>query len=73
MFPLAQKMLSGTIRWVASGTTPPPILTFLSRDGDVVAIRVSADGEDLIIKDNHSLDASATPKPAVSEVATLDF
>ncbi|GBE89405.1 Heat shock protein 78, mitochondrial [Sparassis crispa] len=41
LFPLAQKMLNGTIR-----------------DGDIVSIRVSADGQYLDIKDNHDPDSS---------------
>ncbi|KAH9949196.1 P-loop containing nucleoside triphosphate hydrolase protein [Amylocystis lapponica] len=41
LFPLAQKMLNGTIR-----------------DGDVVTVRVGADGQSLDIKDNHPPDAS---------------
>ncbi|KAI0316151.1 P-loop containing nucleoside triphosphate hydrolase protein [Amylostereum chailletii] len=42
LFPLAQKLLNGTIR-----------------DGDVVKIRASEDGETLDIQDNHPPDASA--------------
>ncbi|KAI0676172.1 P-loop containing nucleoside triphosphate hydrolase protein [Trametes maxima] len=48
LFPLAQKLLKGTIR-----------------DGDVVRIRVSEDGKELDIQDNHSPDptiaTSSTP------------
>jgi ATP-dependent Clp protease ATP-binding subunit ClpB len=43
LFPLAQKLLKGTIR-----------------DGDVVRIRVTSDGNTLRIYDNHPADASAT-------------
>ncbi|KAJ3480716.1 hypothetical protein NLI96_g8154 [Meripilus lineatus] len=53
LFPLAQKLLHGTIR-----------------DGDVVSIRVSGDGSNLNIQDNHSPDASipsATPVEAFVE------
>ncbi|KAI0057375.1 P-loop containing nucleoside triphosphate hydrolase protein [Artomyces pyxidatus] len=46
LFPLAQKLLKGTIR-----------------DGDVVKIRVSEDGQDLNIRDNHPPDASAQNSP----------
>ncbi|THH16846.1 hypothetical protein EW146_g3854 [Bondarzewia mesenterica] len=51
LFPLAQKLLKGTIR-----------------DGDVVKIRVSEDGKELNIQDNHPPDASvhsATPEPPI--------
>jgi len=54
LFPLAQKILSGTIR-----------------DGDVVAIRASADGGDLVIGDG-PLDTS-TPSKSAIEVAALDL
>ena len=55
--------------------TPSPCSTdvFSFRDGDVVAIRASADGEDLIIKDNHSLDTTAPSQSAASEVPALDL
>jgi hypothetical protein len=36
----------------------PAVLIILSRDGDVVTIRASEDGEDLIVKDNHTLGTS---------------
>ena len=49
------------------------VLIFLARDGDVVVIRASADGEELIIKDNHPLDTSAPSKSAVSEAVALDL
>ncbi|OCH89260.1 P-loop containing nucleoside triphosphate hydrolase protein [Obba rivulosa] len=50
LFPLAQKLLNGTIR-----------------DGDLVSIRVSADGQDLNIKDNHPPDSSlASPTAALA-------
>lgn len=64
-------MLSSTIRWVPLGDKRLAVLIFLARDGDVVVIRVSADGEELIIKDNHPLDISAPSKSAVAEVAVL--
>ncbi|KZV60384.1 P-loop containing nucleoside triphosphate hydrolase protein [Peniophora sp. CONT] len=40
LFPLAQKLLSGTIR-----------------DGDVVRIRASEDGKELVVHENHGADA----------------
>ena len=46
---------------------------FLSRDGDIVVIRASADGENLVIKDNHPFETSVPPESAVSEVAPLDL
>lgn len=45
LFPLAQKLLRGTIR-----------------DGDEVKIRVSEDGENLDIQDNHDADPTAANK-----------
>ena len=72
LFPLAQKMLSGTIRWVLLGDKRLAVLMFLARDGDVVVVRASADGEELIIKDNHPLD-TAPSKLAVSEAVALDL
>lgn len=65
-------MLSGTIRWVVLDNLSPIVLMFLFRDGDVVAIRASADGEELVIKDNHPLDALTPPKSGGSEAASLD-
>lgn len=56
LFPLAQKMLSGTIR-----------------DGDIVAIRASVNGEDLIIKDNHPSGTSPHSQSATPEVPALDL
>ena len=64
-------MLSGTIRWVPLGDKCLAVLIFLARDGDIVVIRVSADGEELIIKDNHTLDISAPSKSTVAEAAVL--
>ncbi|EMD39396.1 hypothetical protein CERSUDRAFT_104581 [Gelatoporia subvermispora B] len=52
LFPLAQKMLNGTIR-----------------DGDVVSIRVSANGQDLDIKDNHRPDSLAANQTSSTLVA----
>jgi hypothetical protein len=66
-------MLSGAIRWVPLGDRRLSILIFSARDGDVVVIRALADGEELVITDNHPLDASAPSKLAVSETATLDL
>lgn len=73
LFPLAQKLLHGTIRCVFG--TPYAFVTCLIlleplRDGDVVSIRVSGDGSNLNIQDNHSPDASipsATPVEAFVE------
>lgn len=64
-------MLSGTIRWATLEIKRPTVLIFPSRDGDVVAIRASADGGDLVIGDL-ALDTSAPSKSAV-EVAALDL
>lgn len=66
-------MLSGTIRWVLFDNERLAVLILSSRDGDVVAIRASADGEELIIKDNHPLGTAAPSKSAAPEVATLDL
>ncbi|KAA1470068.1 P-loop containing nucleoside triphosphate hydrolase protein [Dentipellis sp. KUC8613] len=53
LFPLAQKMLNGTIRY-----------------GDVVKIRVSEDGKNLDIMDNHDPDAAVQDsKPSSTLVA----
>ncbi|KAK2467140.1 hypothetical protein APHAL10511_000689 [Amanita phalloides] len=51
LFPLAQKLLRGTVR-----------------DGDVVKIRVSEDGETLVIRDNHRPDSSAVTSDAETNV-----
>lgn len=37
------------------------LLTLLTRDGDTVSIRMSENGDTLIIRDNHSPDASTSP------------
>ena len=44
-----------------------------ARDGDVVAIRASADDEDLMIEDNHPLGTPTQSKQAVPEAAALDL
>ncbi|PCH36477.1 hypothetical protein WOLCODRAFT_28615 [Wolfiporia cocos MD-104 SS10] len=51
LFPLAQKLLAGTIR-----------------DGDIVSIRVSGDGETLDIKDNHEPDATVGSSASVNSL-----
>lgn len=60
LFPLAQKLLNGTIRFVFTISFPPslPSHLLLSRDGDVVTIRVNPDSNALDIRDNHPPDAS---------------
>jgi hypothetical protein len=44
------------------------VVTFWFRDGDVVVIRASVDGEDLVIKDNHPLGVSASSQSGVAPV-----
>ncbi|CAL1695237.1 unnamed protein product [Somion occarium] len=55
LFPLARKLLNGTIR-----------------DGDVVTIRASADGQSLEIRDNHPPDAAIAIPSSESSFAELD-
>ena len=45
------------------------LLRLVGRDGDVVTIRVTEDGQALDIRDNHSPDASAAPTvdPSLTE------
>jgi ATP-dependent Clp protease ATP-binding subunit ClpB len=69
LFPMAQKLLRGTIRSVLQLFM---MLYFLAdvglsdRDGDTVTIRVGADAKTLDIKDNHSPDPTAvTAEPEV--------
>lgn len=79
LFPLAQKLLHGTIRYVFRRlrifSVEFPISYRFCRDGDVVSIRVSADGNTLDIHDNHPADASissATPVTALTEESEGD-
>jgi ATP-dependent Clp protease ATP-binding subunit ClpB len=59
LFPLARKMLSGTVRWASSLLTLFNLrvaqLTrcWRNRNGDVVSVRVTSDGTDLEVMDNH--------------------
>ena len=74
LFPLAQKLLKGTIRYVdtrslqAVGSLANASLA--SRDGDTVQIRASADGKTLEIRDNHPADSSIAT--SATPVANLD-
>lgn len=57
----------------APGTPFPRVVLMVSaRDGDIVAIRASADDEDLIIKDNHPSGTSPHSQWATPEVPALD-
>lgn len=71
LFPLAQKLLNGTIRCVSEIPRCTPSHPTFSRDGDVAEVRVSKDGKELNIKDNHPPDASiasSTPVSSLTEV-----
>lgn len=60
LFPLAQKLLNGTIRRVAATLTSNvySISRFFHRDGDTVTIRVNMTNNTLYIRDNHPPDAN---------------
>lgn len=74
VFPLAQKMLKGTIR---CDVVPPAINTVLTsilipRDGDTVLVRVSESGQDLEIHDNHAPDATIGSAASPSSFIEVD-
>ncbi len=66
LFPLAQKLLRGTIRWVLVLLLPLGIyvMTTCHRDGDTVVIRASSEENSLLIQDNHPEDASVASEAA---------
>lgn len=58
LFPLAQKLLQGTIRYVNYGySSCRDGWTFIFRDGDTVYVGVTDDEEVLDIQDNHPADS----------------
>jgi ATP-dependent Clp protease ATP-binding subunit ClpB len=71
LFPLAQKLLSGTIRCVHFRLMFYNWNTnFLTSDGDIVSIQVSSDA--LEIQDNHPMDTSAISKTSTDLAVDID-
>jgi ATP-dependent Clp protease ATP-binding subunit ClpB len=73
LFPMAQKLLKGTIRYVfvyhgICGTTYlTGIILCTIRDGDTVSIRVGVEGKSLNIQDNHVPDPSISARTEGAE------
>lgn len=60
LFPLAKKLLEGTVRYVDFAPFGYAYsISVALRNGDVVFIRVKEDGSDLVILDNHAADENA--------------
>jgi ATP-dependent Clp protease ATP-binding subunit ClpB len=72
LFPLAQKLLQGTIRFDKSLCLwSSGVHDVLFRDGDSVSIRTSADDTTLNIQDNHPPDAFPVSRQAEAGSKTV--
>jgi ATP-dependent Clp protease ATP-binding subunit ClpB len=62
LFPLAKKLLTGTIRCEFILTPfPPPLKTDTHcSEGDIVKIDHEAQSDDLVVKDNHTPDTTVS-------------
>jgi ATP-dependent Clp protease ATP-binding subunit ClpB len=74
LFPLAQKLLRGTIRYLLFVPVHPGVLIpCICRSGDVVRITVADDMTSLVIPDLHPPDASAIKSSPSPETSHLDI